>query len=412
MMTFDMLSALVRALFALWALMLCVLNIGNAVLAVVRKRFRFSACALVLFAPAYFLWQVIFDFSLFGNTGNAAAVTASVCGIGAAYWLTAFVLLTAAALLLMRQNVRYGKNFITPGTIKLYLDEIPCGICCWRENGRVLFSNIRMNELCLAVTGKPLLSGNDFYAAVNDGILTVEGKVWRFARREIESDGEKLYEMIASDITAEYAKTEALEKDKAELSRLNAELHEYYLSIDETVKRREILQAKMNIHDEMNRLMLLTVAADKENNEALDGIFALWEKNALLLCMEADKKTSAQQAYSLDSLSDALGISLLWNGELPEYLNEKQKELFFFAAQEAVVNAVKHAQADKMEIIFEKNGNTPLCRFKNNGNIPFGEVRFEGGLANIARLAEQQGATVFTEIGEEFALVLKYPPIG
>ncbi len=194
--------------------------------------------------------------------------------------------------------------------------------------------------------------------------------MWRFARREITVDGEELYEMIASDITTEYAKTEALEQDKAELSRMNQELWDYYLSIDDSVHRQEILQAKMNIHDEMNRLMLSTVAADKKDTQALDNIFSLWEQNALLLCMEADKKANQQESNSVESLAKALGISLIWHGDLPPALSEKQKELFFFTAQEAIINAVKHAQAKTMEISFEEAPNeltaalqtTALCR--------------------------------------------------
>ena len=212
--------------------------------------------------------------------------------------------------------------------------------------------------------------------------------------------------MIASDITAEYEKTKALENDKAELSRLNKELADYYFSIDESVKRQEVLQAKINIHDEMNRLMLSNMAANKKDVKALDKIFSLWEQNALLLCMEADNKANAKQSDAFNSLSNALGIDLIWKNSLPALLNERQKELFFFTAQEALVNAVKHAQASALEISFEQCKNAILCRFTNNGRLPEREVPFAGGLANIFLLAEKQGASLYTEIGEKFNLVL------
>ena len=65
MNSFAMLSALARAMFALWALLLCLTNIGSGVLAAVRKRYRMTALALAIFAPGYGLWQVVFDLSLF-----------------------------------------------------------------------------------------------------------------------------------------------------------------------------------------------------------------------------------------------------------------------------------------------------------------------------------------------------------
>ena len=86
-----------------------------------------------------------------------------------------------------------------------------------------------------------------FKDAVKEGIIVVEDKVWRFTCRDIGSGGETLHEIVASNITAEYAETQALEKDKIELSKLNMKLRDYYLSIDETVRTQEILQAKVNI---------------------------------------------------------------------------------------------------------------------------------------------------------------------
>ena len=221
MTAFASLSALARALISLWALLLCRTDIGNAVLATVRRRYRFTVLALLILAPGYFLWQVIFDLSLFGGTAKVAAISQALGEIPWLFWLFALTILTLAAVLLLRYNIRYDRNHITPGTIKLFLDRMPCGVCCWRESGRVLFSNICMNRLCTDITDAPLLNGNQFRDAVADGILHVKGKVWRFISREIDPDGERLYEMIASDITSEYAKTEALERDKAELTRVS-----------------------------------------------------------------------------------------------------------------------------------------------------------------------------------------------
>ena len=127
--------------------------------------------------------------------------------------------------------------------------------------------------------------------------------------------------------------------------------------------------------------------------------------------MEADKKTDNEQSGAADSLANALGINLVWRDNLPEELGEKQRELFFFTAQEAIINAVKHAGAKNMEISFEK-AESVTCFFKNDGTLPEGEVNFEGGLLNLSLLAEKQGAEVYTKLGEEFTLCLKYPPIG
>ena len=407
MITFAMLSSLIRAFIALWALLLLLADLGNIVISAVRKRYIYTALALIICAPCYYLWQVIFDFSLFGNTEKINSAAKMLCSQPVALWLSAMAVLTLASAFLMYFNIRYDSTYITSGTIKLYLDRIPCGICCWRENGRVLFSNICMNSLCHSITGGALLNGNQFRDATKSRIITVDGKVWRFAVSELTLDGERIYEMIASNITDEYAKTQALERDKAELSRVNQELKEYYQSIDESVKHQEILQAKMNIHDEMNRLMLSTVAADKEDADSLDDIFLLWEQNAVLLCMEAENKSVAQQSEALKSLADALGINLIWKSSIPQ-LSEMQRELFFFTAQESVINAVKHAEAENMEISFEETENSITCFFINDGALPEKSIEFEGGLANLEILCKKQNAIIYAEVGSRFALVLKF----
>lgn len=409
MISFCAISDIFRALSALWVLILILVNIGSAAIAAIRKRFMFMAAALLLFCLCFFLWQVMFDLSLFFGTDKVSRISLITGGLPWVCWVAALVALSAASVLLLCLNIRYDKAFITTGAIKNYLDKVPCGICCWRESGRVLFSNICMNRLCGEITGSRLLNGNQFRDAVRDGILNVNGKMWRFACRVTEMDGETLYEMIASDITAEYAKTEALERDKAELDRLNRELSEYYLSIDESVRRQEILQAKMNIHDEMNRLMLSTVAADKNDTGALDNIFSLWEQNALLLCMEAEKKTDRFRTEPIDSLAEALGVRVIWRDSLPDWLPDKQKELLSFTAQEAIVNSVKHAEAKKVEIAFETADSRLICRITNDGALPSGKVSFEGGLANIKMLAEKQGASVRVEAGDAFTLILSLP---
>ena len=407
MMAVYSLSSLARAFFALWALLLCLVNIIDALFALAQKRYVFSLVAVGLFAPVYLMWQVLFDLSLSGRTGTIAPLSQTLGGISWLWWALVFVFVTLGAALLLAYNVRYKKNFVTPGAIKLYLDKIPCGVCCWRDNGRVLFANVCMTRLCVALTDAPLFNGNHFRDAVASGILTVDGRRWRFACRDITVGGECVHEMIASDITAEYAKTQALERDKAELSRLNDELREYTLGIDDTVRRQEVLQAKVNIHDEMNRLMLSTMAAESEDAATLDPIFAMWQQNALLLCMQADKSVDKKAVERIGKLAAALHVRLQWSG-LPSTLSEPQRALFFAAAQEAIANAAKHARATTMVISVDSTPTGVCCRFVNDGTMPTAPVPYRGGLANLVHLAAEQNATVAVQVGETFVLSVNF----
>ena len=412
MTTLLSLSELTRSFLSLWTLGICLVCLFSIVRSAAQKHPASIAAAVPLLCGSYFLWQVLFDVHLFGGTENAAAVSRA---LGALPWLVLAALLvafTAAALANLILVIRYGRRSITPDAVKQCLEQISCGVCCFRDDGLVLFSNDCMNRLCVAVTGERLLDGRELYRAAAGSVLTAEGRRWRFSGRDITLDGERLHELIASDVTAEYVKTEALRQDQEDLSRLKRELKAYTLSIDDTVRRQEILQAKVNIHDEMNRLMLSTMAAEGEDGVAEAPIFALWEQNALLLCMEAEN-SNTKAARSLEKLAEALRIRLDWDGALPAVLTEAQRSLFFTAAQEAIVNAAKHAEARRAGISFTETEKTVCCDFENDGRLPKGEVRFAGGLQNLSLLAKKQGASLSVRVGGAFTLslcFLKNPP--
>ena len=338
-----------------------------------------------------------------------SGLTESLVALDWVWWVVVFIAVTASEVLFLGYNIRFEKNNVSTGSIKVYLDKIPCGVCCWKDSGRVLFSNMCMNGLSETLTGEQLLNGNQFRDAVEDRMLLSDGKMWRFTCRDVYLSGEKLHEMIASDVTAEYAKTQALERDKTELDRLNRELKEYTAGIDDAVRRQEILQAKVNIHDEMNRLMLSTVSAESGDEASLDGIFSLWEQNALLLCKQANETADEEAKSRVEELAEALKIRLLWSKNVPTELTEEQRSLFFSAAQEAIANAAKHAGAKEIVVSFEETEEGVFCAFVNDGSVQKGSVTFAGGLANLSWLAEKQGATVSAVADEKFTLTLFFP---
>ena len=402
------LSETARAALSFWAFTLCITEFFCMIISVTHKRGRFAVFSLPPFFCDYLLWQVLFDIHLNGSMQNAAPFTRAAGKMPWIYSAAALFILTLAAAYTVFAVIRYGRQRITPNAVKLCLDGMSCGVCCWREDGRVLFSNVCMNRLCAVLTGGPLLNGNQFYEAVGEGAVTAGGKRWRFTCRDIKLEGERLRELIASDVTTEYARTQALESEKAELSRLNAQLRDYTLGIDDAVRRQEILQAKVNIHDEMNRLMLSTVAAGDGEAGELDRVFPLWEQNALLLFTQSEREESARSASDIEKLAKALKIKLIRQNDLPAALDRARRELFFTAAKEAIANAAKHARADLMTISFTEENGDILCNFENNGDIPAGEIKFTGGLYNLSVLAKRQGADVSARAGDSFVLTLKF----
>ncbi len=408
MMLFFELSFICRAMLGIWTLLLCLAGIVNTVLSVVVRRYRKTLISLPLFALSYLMWQVTVCFLYLSEQELTSALCIWLGYLPCIVWILVLLLLTAGSTAILYSNARYSKTVITPLSIERCADELNCGICYWQDNGHVVFSNDCMNSLSIRLTGKPLMDGIRLRNAITDTIMPVGDRVWQFSLRDVESDKEVLRELIASDVTELYAESHTLEADNARLAKMNEDLKAYGLKIDEAVRRQEMLQAKVNIHDEMNRLMLSTIAADPENDEELNRIFALWERNALLLCMESNEHSNKDAMKQLEELAQALGIQLLWNNEVPETLTQKQRELLFAAAQEAITNAVKHAQAKMMKVSFTETIEDVQCIFENDGDIPARDIHFTGGLANLAVLAEEQNASISAESGEMFRLSLHF----
>ena len=407
MSTFSMLNEIVRAFFALWALLLCLFNIANSVLAFTKRKYLFGVLSVLAFGLAYTLWQVIFDYALKNKFGSYSNLTQLMVDINWLYWLLILFLLTSLTAILFIYNIHYERNNLTANSIKLYLDKVDCGVCCYKDNGRLLFSNICINQLSTKITGSPILNGNHFKESLTENLVTVEDEKWMFSCRDIILNNEVIHEIKATNVTNEYNKTKDLEKDKLELSRIKKELEDYNLSINEVVKHQEILQAKINIHDEMNKLMLSTVM--NEDTKELDKIFSLWEQNTLLLSKEVVDIQVEESIKRLTELAKSLKMTLVWDENSLSILDDEQKGVFFQTAQEAIANASKHASATNINISIEELNKCINCKFINKINVPLENVKFTGGLSNLEKLVKKYGASLKAEVNNnDFVLTLSF----
>lgn len=406
MSLFINLPPIYRAMFALWSFILCNAYIFNIVLSTNKKRYVFAIITFVMLLPIYLSWQIIFDLSLGIQTDSINGLTKALVNINWIWWLIFFIVFTGAIVFLLINSINHEKNNITPNSIKTYLDNIMCGVCYYRDNGKILFSNIYMNDLCNKITGSPLLNGSNFNSLVANQIKIIDDKVYKFTSRNVILGNENLHEIIASDISIEYKKTEVLEIEKNKLSILNKELKNYYSTIDEVVRHEEILQTKINVHDEMNRLMLSTIAADRTDVDTLDNIFALWEQNALLLNSQAEDIKEEKEIEQLMNFAKAIKVQLKWENNIADLLDDNNRKLFFFAAYEAITNASKHGGAKEMVISFKESKDQIECSFINNGEIPSSPIVFSGGLLNLKRLFEKENASISYKIRERFVLTM------
>lgn len=200
-------------------------------------------------------------------------------------------------------------------------------------------------------------------------------------------------------------RAEQLQKDNTRLAEMNKQMKLYGEEMQAQIKQKEILQAKTQIHNGMNRLLMISSRAMESGDKTeIEKAMSLWHRDALLLCREAVNEESSDIMHDIEALAESLHIKLICKS-LPAFPDEKTAILFQKLACEAMLNAVKHADADVFEISVMQDGFV----FSNNGELPKGEIRFGGGLTEIKYLAENAGYDMTIRCDEHFSLIFSVP---
>lgn len=231
-----------------------------------------------------------------------------------------------------------------------------------------------------------------------------------FFHNLVEFEDKQIHELVAADVTELYKKNELLEQETISLQKMNESLRRYNQNIEETVRKQEILDTKIYIHDEMNRLMLVTTANSETpmSEEDFKEILTLWRNNAILLGGESEKANVNTDISEVNQLAELLGIQLIWQGESPEVMPNNIRKVFIMVAREAIANAVKHAEAKTITIGIHINAEKLLIEISNDGRLPTGEITLGGGLSNIKRMVEEKRGQVRVEIKEQFRMILDF----
>ena len=397
-----------------WALALCFAAIANTGLLQRQRRWRPGCAAAAGLVCAYLLMNLIHSLSELRLHGERAAAAIAFGRLPWALPLCALALLTLLNALLYRSCRSWRKRHITPASIKESLDGLPAGLCYYLEEGRCILVNHRMNDICVMLLGRSLQNGALLAeTALAQSVHRLpDGTTVSFRSRTLEFEGQPLHELIADDITELYARTQQLRQDNARAEQLRAGMHAYGETIADTVRRQEILQAKIDIHDRMNRMLLSTQRAAQPDASAAERaeILRLWQNQTALLGSGTERPRGSSLVTDLNALAAFIGIELVWDGT-PD-AHERALSLFLMAAREAMINAAKHGRAAQMRIALRGTPEALYARFTNDGAPPSGEIAETGGLALLRQSLEAAGGGMQVEAAEGFCLSVTIPKGG
>ena len=322
-----------------------------------------------------------------------------------------YVFLFALCVLTLWETLsicRWGRDDWGPDTIRESINQLPTGLCFSAPNGSVLLSNREIEEICLAYTGEALLDANAFWKAVEQNrFLTLEdGRTWSLERRILATEMGNVYQITASDITRKHALMQELRLDQERLLKINERLRDYGDSVREVTEEKEILAAKIRVHDSLGECLLaakrciLTPVGRKEKEDTLK----LWQQSITLLEVPPYEERSDSLGELLTA-AGAVGVRVVISGKVPPE-GSTARAIAVAAIHTCVTNTVRHAHGSELYVEMKRTGTQWTIRCTNNGEAPDGPVREGGGLSSLRRKTEREGGTMIVESEPRFALIL------
>lgn len=312
------------------------------------------------------------------------------------------------------------KNHITPRSLKEATDLMQDGLCYYNEIGLAHLVNRKMEQLSMALTGSYMNDACEFwdrlyFGRLEEGNLSIrggdtpmvmlaDGMVYSFIKTKLNFE-EGIYEIFATEITSLYDITKSYRESNARLTEMNKRLRAMGEGINRMVIDKEVLEAKIRIHDNLGAMLLasrryLAHPTPEDRQEIADA----WTQNVDLLRHER-AETEADDYELLYETAEDVGLTLEVEGELPE--EYPIKRLVATAMHECMTNTIRHAKGDRLYIHVTEKAGGCVVEFRNNGDPPDGELSESGGLGSLRRLADECGAGMTVESTPEFVLRLE-----
>ena len=336
-------------------------------------------------------------------------------------WILAYEVLIA--LLLLGEFIEfiwYWKNHPTIRSIKETLDLLPVGIAFGKPEGPVVFSNLAMNRLSRALSGRPMEDLQVFRAAVAEmapeaaepgrPVRLPDGSAaWQLASKPLEVDGNSWIQVTAADITreAEVAK-ELAEKNKA-LRDIHMRLDLYNRQAERIIIAQELLAARMEVHNELGSVLLESRLYLNEP-EAIDEevlLQALRTANTYLLREYEQDDSAGDPLAEAFETAEAIGVETDLAGDLPE--GEPARGILAAGIRECATNTVKHAGGDTLCVRIRESREGTAFSFAGNGAPPEGEITEAGGLRALRELVEYHRGTMKVESSPQARITILLP---
>ncbi len=402
---------------------------------------------------------------------EAAGLWLKIASLPASLVILLHLLTIGGAVFSLLGIIQIRRTRITTLSVKESAEILPCGLCYYWTGGFPKLTNRVMEEISYAVRGLSLQNGELLWQALTapepepepadgDGTETdgsakprpsavflrrgdepvirlADGRVYAFRRRTLSFEGKLLYEIVASDMTEEYDRADALREKRERAEDTKKRLRALGRVIAELTVEKEVLGMKIRIHDNLNRALLtvkralarpapetVALGTDPANgletagsetaspetapegpeNEAVSARLEaarLWREKILSL----DYLTQSEDNDDYNELIRSalvLGAKIEILGALPSA--PPYREIGALALEIGLSNMLKHTDGEVLTVDCTTSGKMILT---NDGTPPSGPIVEGGGLGNLRRRVEGEGGTMTVESAPRFKLTIE-----
>ena len=328
--------------------------------------------------------------------------------------------MTVIAFVQLLVSIRRRKKSIDLNSVKESVDKLVTGVCYYFEDGRIKLHNLSMEKVWRTLTGSSLIDGRNLWDVISEGQAKLgtcirqgdnpiyelpDGNVRSFRRTYIETDGMRLYEVLAADVTEEFELIGELEEMEERLRYRGARLKALGEKIDALNIEKEILNSKIRLHDDWGRA-LLTAKAYMENpdDDTRREFLSIWERN--ISYVEENVPSLAKDAYDdIIRSAESLGLGIDIEGDLPE--DYEMRNIVIQAMTVCLSNMVKHADGKRLSVRSEAADGRYTVELTNDGETPDEVIEEKGGLKNLRKKVEAQGWQMKVESSPRFGLLIE-----
>ena len=320
-------------------------------------------------------------------------------------------------------NTSRSRRVITEKSVKNALDNLPAGILFFDSDSFAVLTNhtmltilneltdgdVRMmKQLDDVLNGKfPPASARRIDANGRTFIFS-DGRIRTFEKSVIVCSGKKYSQFTASDVTDIYKMKQELEYDNELLRKASDNLRMLSQNVVTATREEEILNFKMQIHDELGRSITAVrrYLTQNDSSQNADALIDMWRESVTLMKKDNETQTDDELAFLISS-AEKMGLDIIISGEIPG--DSENAYTVISAVRTCLINAVRHADASKMYVDIKRGLVDINIKITNNGISPKGEITEGGGLSALRRRVEKNAGTMTVISRPEFAIIIKIP---